>query len=280
MKEIKIKEIKIKEINLSNNSPMTIIAGLNVLEDEDMALDVAEKLKEITTKHNIPFVFKASFDKANRSSINSYRGPGIEVGKKIFESIKKNINVPIITDIHQEGQIEEISQVVDILQIPAFLCRQTDLISAACKTQLPLNIKKGQFLSPYQMKNIIEKCNSFGNDNFILCERGSSFGYDNLIVDFLGISEQKAFNYPIILDVTHSLQLPGGQGNSAGGRSHQAEDQARAAIALKISGLFIEGHPNPDKALGDRPSATKLEDFEDMIIKIKKIDELVKSEKF
>lgn len=275
-----MKEIKIKEINLSNNSPMTIIAGLNVLEDEDMALDVAEKLKEITTKHNIPFVFKASFDKANRSSIDSYRGPGLEVGKKIFESIKKNISVPIITDIHEEGQIEEISQVVDILQIPAFLCRQTDLISAACKTQLPLNIKKGQFLSPYQMKNIIEKCNSFGNDNIILCERGSSFGYDNLIVDFLGISEQKAFNYPIILDVTHSLQLPGGQGNSAGGRSHQAEDLARAAIALKISGLFIEVHPNPDKALCDGPSATKLEDFEDMITKIKKIDDLVKSEKF
>ena len=275
-----MKEIKIKEINLSNNSPMTIIAGLNVLEDEDMALDVAEKLKEITTKHNIPFVFKASFDKANRSSIDSYRGPGLEAGKKIFESIKKNISVPIITDIHEEGQIEEISQVVDILQIPAFLCRQTDLISAACKTQLPLNIKKGQFLSPYQMKNIIEKCNSFGNDNIILCERGSSFGYDNLIVDFLGISEQKAFNYPIILDVTHSLQLPGGQGNSAGGRSHQAEDLARAAIALKISGLFIEVHPNPDKALCDGPSATKLEDFENMIIKIKKIDDLVKSKKF
>ena len=275
-----MKEIKIKEINLSNNSPMTIIAGLNVLEDEDMALDVAEKLKEITTKHNIPFVFKASFDKANRSSIDSYRGPGLEAGKKIFESIKKNISVPIITDIHEKGQIEEISQVVDILQIPAFLCRQTDLISAACKTQLPLNIKKGQFLSPYQMKNIIEKCNSFGNDNIILCERGSSFGYDNLIVDFLGISEQKAFNYPIILDVTHSLQLPGGQGNSAGGRSHQAEDLARAAIALKISGLFIEVHPNPDKALCDGPSATKLEDFEDMITKIKKIDDLVKSEKF
>ena len=275
-----MKEIKIKEINLSNNSPMTIIAGLNVLEDEDMALDVAEKLKEITTKHNIPFVFKASFDKANRSSIDSYRGPGLEAGKKIFESIKKNISVPIITDIHEEGQIEEISQVVDILQIPAFLCRQTDLISAACKTQLPLNIKKGQFLSPYQMKNIIEKCNSFGNDNIILCERGSSFGYDNLIVDFLGISEQKAFNYPIILDVTHSLQLPGGQGNSAGGRSHQAEDLARAAIALKISGLFIEVHPNPDKALCDGPSATKLENFEDMITKIKKIDDLVKSEKF
>ena len=275
-----MKEIKIKEINLSNNSPMTIIAGLNVLEDEDMALDVAEKLKEITTKHNIPFVFKASFDKANRSSIDSYRGPGLEAGKKIFESIKKNISVPIITDIHEEGQIEEISQVVDILQIPAFLCRQTDLISAACKTQLPLNIKKGQFFSPYQMKNIIEKCNSFGNDNIILCERGSSFGYDNLIVDFLGISEQKAFNYPIILDVTHSLQLPGGQGNSAGGRSHQAEDLARAARALKISGLFIEVHPNPDKALCDGPSATKLEDFEDMITKIKKIDDLVKSEKF
>ena len=275
-----MKEIKVKEISISNNSPMTIIAGLNVLEDENMALKVAEQLKEIAIKHNIPFIFKASFDKANRSSVESYRGPGIESGIKIFKSIKKHLDLPIITDIHEKGQIEEIAQVVDILQIPAFLCRQTDLISAACKTQLPLNIKKGQFLSPYQMKNIIDKCYSFGNDNIILCERGSSFGYDNLIVDFLGISEQKTFNFPIILDVTHSLQLPGGQGNSAGGRSHQAEDLARAAIALKISGLFIEVHPNPDEALCDGPSATRLEDFEDMIVKVKLIDDLVKSEKF
>ena len=275
-----MKEIKVKEISISNNSPMIIIAGLNVLEDENMALKVAEQLKEITIKHNIPFIFKASFDKANRSSIESYRGPGLKSGIKIFKSIKKHLDLPIITDIHEKGQIEEIAQVVDILQIPAFLCRQTDLISAACKTQLPLNIKKGQFLSPYQMKNIIDKCYSFGNDNIILCERGSSFGYDNLIVDFLGISEQKTFNFPIILDVTHSLQLPGGQGNSAGGRSHQAEDLARAAIALKISGLFIEVHPNPDEALCDGPSATRLEDFEDMIVKVKLIDDLVKSEKF
>ena len=275
-----MKEIKVNEISISNNSPMTIIAGLNVLEDENMALKVAEQLKEIAIKHNIPFIFKASFDKANRSSIESYRGPGLKSGIKIFKSIKKHLDLPIITDIHEKGQIEEIAQVVDILQIPAFLCRQTDLISAACKTQLPLNIKKGQFLSPYQMKNIIDKCYSFGNDNIILCERGSSFGYDNLIVDFLGISEQKTFNFPIILDVTHSLQLPGGQGNSAGGRSHQAEDLARAGIALKISGLFIEVHPNPDEALCDGPSATRLEDFEDMIVKVKLIDDLVKSEKF
>tara|TARA_Y100001968_G_C19410710_1_gene746145 strand:- start:341 stop:1168 length:828 start_codon:yes stop_codon:yes gene_type:complete len=275
-----MKEIKVKEISISNNSPMIIIAGLNVLEDENMALKVAEQLKEIAIKHNIPFIFKASFDKANRSSIESYRGPGLKNGIKIFKSIKKHFDLPIITDIHEKGQIEEIAQVVDILQIPAFLCRQTDLISAACKTQLPLNIKKGQFLSPYQMKNIIDKCNSFGNENIILCERGSSFGYDNLIVDFLGISEQKTFNFPVILDVTHSLQLPGGHGNSSGGRSHQAEDLARAAIALKISGLFIEVHPNPNEALCDGPSATRLEDFEDMIVKVKLIDDLVKSEKF
>ena len=275
-----MKEIKVKEISISNNSPMIIIAGLNVLEDENMALKVAEQLKEIAIKHNIPFIFKASFDKANRSSIESYRGPGLKNGIKIFKSIKKHFDLPIITDIHEKGQIEEIAQVVDILQIPAFLCRQTDLISAACKTQLPLNIKKGQFLSPYQMKNIIDKCNSFGNENIILCERGSSFGYDNLIVDFLGISEQKSFNFPVILDVTHSLQLPGGHGNSSGGRSHQAEDLARAAVALKISGLFIEVHPNPDEALCDGPSATRLEDFEDMIVKVKLIDDLVKSEKF
>ena len=257
-----------------------LIAGPCVVENSKDAFKICKEIMKSCDNYNIPFIFKASFDKANRSSIESYRGPGLKSGIKIFKSIKKHLDLPIITDIHEKGQIEEIAQVVDILQIPAFLCRQTDLISAACKTQLPLNIKKGQFLSPYQMKNIIDKCYSFGNDNIILCERGSSFGYDNLIVDFLGISEQKTFNFPIILDVTHSLQLPGGQGNSAGGRSHQAEDLARAGIALKISGLFIEVHPNPDEALCDGPSATRLEDFEDMIVKVKLIDDLVKSEKF
>ena len=275
-----MKTIKVKDIELSNNSPIIVIAGLNVLEDKSMAIDVAAELKEITFNNDVPFIFKASFDKANRSSIESYRGPGIKNSIQIFEAIKKELDIPIITDIHEQGQINEISEVVDILQIPAFLCRQTDLINAACQTQLPLNIKKGQFLSPSQMQNIIDKCKSFGNDNIILCERGSSFGYDNLVVDFLGISKQKSYNYPIILDVTHSLQLPGGRGSSAGGRSHQAEDLALAATALSISGLFIEVHPDPNKALCDGPSATKLEDFENMLKKIKMLDDLVKSNNF
>jgi len=275
-----MKTIKVKDIKLSNNSPIIVIAGLNVLEDKSMAIDVAAELKEITFNNDVPFIFKASFDKANRSSIESYRGPGIKNSIQIFEAIKKELDIPIITDIHEQGQIKEISEVVDILQIPAFLCRQTDLINAACQTQLPLNIKKGQFLSPNQMQNIIDKCKSFGNDNIILCERGSSFGYDNLVVDFLGISKQKSYNYPIILDVTHSLQLPGGRGSSAGGRSHQAEDLALAATALSISGLFIEVHPDPNKALCDGPSATKLEDFENMLKKIKMLDDLVKSNNF
>ena len=275
-----MKTIKVKDIKLSNNSPIIVIAGLNVLEDKSMAIDVARELKEITYNNSVPFIFKASFDKANRSSIESYRGPGIKNSIQIFEAIKKELDIPIITDIHEQGQIKEISEVVDILQIPAFLCRQTDLINAACQTQLPLNIKKGQFLSPGQMQNIIDKCKSFGNDNIILCERGSSFGYDNLVVDFLGISKQKSYSYPIILDVTHSLQLPGGRGSSAGGRSHQAEDLALAATALSISGLFIEVHPDPDKALCDGPSATKLEDFEKMLKKIKILDDLVKSNNF
>ena len=275
-----MKTIKVKDIKLANNLPIIVIAGLNVLEDKSMAIDVATQLKEITFNNNVPFIFKASFDKANRSSIESYRGPGIKNSISIFEAIKNKLDIPIITDIHEQGQIEEISEVVDILQIPAFLCRQTDLINAACQTQLPLNIKKGQFLSPHQMQNIIDKCKSFGNDNIILCERGSSFGYDNIVVDFLGMSEQKSYDYPVILDVTHSLQLPGGRGISAGGRSHQAEDLALAATALKISGLFIEVHPNPDKALCDGPSATKLEDFENILKKIKMLDDLVKSKNF
>ncbi|MED5436589.1 MAG: 3-deoxy-8-phosphooctulonate synthase [Pseudomonadota bacterium] len=269
--------INIKNINLSNTSPISIIAGLNVLENENMAMEVAEYLKKICSDIDIPFIFKASFDKANRSSVKSFRGPGLKEGLKIFKEIKESLNIPIITDIHEISQIEEVSNVVDIIQIPAFLCRQTDLIKAACETNLPINIKKGQFLSPSQMINIVDKCNSFGNEKIILCERGTSFGYDNLIVDFLGMSDLKNLSNPLILDVTHSLQLPGGLGNSAGGRAHQALDLALAATALGISGLFIEVHPNPKEALCDGPSATKLEDLKSILEKVKTLDNTVKS---
>ena len=272
-----MKSINVKNISFSNSSPISIIAGLNVLEDEDMALNVAKKLKDVTKKLDMPFVFKASFDKANRSSVNSYRGPGLETGVKIFKLLKDKLNIPIITDVHEIYQVDKIAEVADIIQIPAFLCRQTDLIRAVCKTGLPINIKKGQFLSPRQMINIIDKCKSFGNENIMLCERGSSFGYDNLVVDFLGMSELKNLDNPLILDVTHSLQIPGGLGDSTGGRSHQAIDLALAGTALKLAGLFIEVHPDPNEALCDGPSATKLDNFEDILKKVKALDSLVKS---
>ncbi len=272
-----MKSINVKNISFSNSSPISIIAGLNVLEDEDMALNVAKKLKDVTKKLDMPFVFKASFDKANRSSVNSYRGPGLETGVKIFKLLKDKLNIPIITDVHEIYQVDKIAEVADIIQIPAFLCRQTDLIRAVCKTGLPINIKKGQFLSPRQMINIVDKCKSFGNENIMLCERGSSFGYDNLVVDFLGMSELKNLDNPLILDVTHSLQIPGGLGDSTGGRSHQAIDLALAGTALKLAGLFIEVHPDPNEALCDGPSATKLDNFEDILKKVKALDSLVKS---
>ena len=272
-----MKLINIKNISFSNSSPISIIAGLNVLEDEDMALNVAKKLKDVTKKLDMPFVFKASFDKANRSSVNSYRGPGLETGVKTFKLLKDKLNIPIITDVHEIYQVDKIAEVADIIQIPAFLCRQTDLIRAVCKTGLPINIKKGQFLSPRQMINIVDKCKSFGNENIMLCERGSSFGYDNLVVDFLGMSELRNLDNPLILDVTHSLQIPGGLGDSTGGRSHQAIDLALAGTALKLAGLFIEVHPDPNEALCDGPSATKLDNFEDILKKVKALDSLVKS---
>jgi len=270
-------KINFKNIEISNSSPIIIIAGLNVFEDLTMASQVASDLKKITDRLDLPFIFKASFDKANRSSVDSYRGPGLEEGIEFFSEIKKTFDIPIITDVHEIGQVEKISEVADIIQIPAFLCRQTDLIKAACETKLPLNIKKGQFLSPGQMLNIINKCHAFHNENIILCERGSSFGYNNLIVDFLGISELKNFKKPVILDVTHSLQIPGGQGNAADGRSSQALDLALAGTAIGLAGLFIEVHPDPRKALCDGPSATRLDEIENILSKVKSIDNTVKS---
>ena len=270
-------KINFKNIEISNSSPIIIIAGLNVFEDLTMASQVASDLKKITDRLGLPFIFKASFDKANRSSVDSYRGPGLEKGIEFFSEIKKAFDIPIITDVHEIGQVEKISEIADIIQIPAFLCRQTDLIKAACETKLPLNIKKGQFLSPGQMLNIINKCHAFHNENIILCERGSSFGYNNLIVDFLGISELKNFKKPVILDVTHSLQIPGGQGNAADGRSSQALDLALAGTAIGLAGLFIEVHPDPKTALCDGPSATRLDEIENILSKIKSIDNTVKS---
>ena len=267
--------MKLRNFEIGNNKPLTLMGGMNVLESRDLAMQVAEDFKKVTDKLNINYIFKASFDKANRSSVDSYRGPGLEKGLEIFRELK-NSEYQLITDIHEISQVEQISEVVDIIQIPAFLCRQTDLIKEACQSGKPLNIKKGQFLSPDQMKNIIEKCSNFGNDQIMLCERGTSFGYDNLVVDMLGMSKLKTFNCPIIFDVTHSLQLPGQGKTAAGGRGDQAEDLAKAGVSLGIAGLFIEVHPDPKEALCDGPSATPLDQFETLLTKVNAVDQAVK----
>ena len=273
---VQIKEAQLNDRKISNSDPAIFIAGMNVIESEELCISVAKELKKICEKNDVDFIFKASFDKANRSSIDSFRGPGVDQGLQILKKVKDELNIPIISDIHEPSQAETAAEVLDVIQIPAFLSRQTDLIKAACETKKVINIKKAQFLSPPQMMNIIEKCNHFGNQNILLCERGSIFGYDNLIVDFLGIDEIKKIA-PTILDITHSLQLPGGKGKSADGRSFQAKVLGTAAAAIGLAGFFIEVHPSPENALCDGASATKLSDFESLLIELKKFDEVSKS---
>ena len=273
---VQITEVQLKNRKISNRDPAIFIAGMNVIESEELCISIAGELKNVFERNNVDFIFKASFDKANRSSIDSFRGPGIDQGLKILKTVKDEFNVPIISDIHEPSQAEAAAEVLDVIQIPAFLSRQTDLIKAACETEKVINVKKAQFLSPAQMMNIIEKCNHFGNENILLCERGSIFGYDNLIVDFLGIDEIKKIA-PTILDITHSLQLPGGKGKSADGRSSQAKVLGTAAAAIGLAGFFIEVHPSPENALCDGASATRLSEFESLLLDLKKFDELSKS---
>mgnify|MGYP006199623209 FL=1 len=273
---VQITEVQLKNRKISNRDPAIVIAGMNVIESEELCISIAGELKNICERNNVDFIFKASYDKANRSSIDSFRGPGIDQGLKILKTVKDEFNVPIISDIHEPSQAEAAAEVLDVIQIPAFLSRQTDLIKAACETEKVINVKKAQFLSPAQMMNIIEKCNHFGNENILLCERGSIFGYDNLIVDFLGIDEIKKIA-PTILDITHSLQLPGGKGKSADGRSSQAKVLGTAAAAIGLAGFFIEVHPSPENALCDGASATRLSEFESLLLELKKFDELSKS---
>ena len=273
---VQITEVQLKNRKISNRDPAIVIAGMNVIESEELCISVAGELKNICERNNVDFIFKASYDKANRSSIDSFRGPGIDQGLKILKTIKDEFNLHIISDIHEPSQAETAAEVLDVIQIPAFLSRQTDLIKAACETEKVINVKKAQFLSPAQMMNIIEKCNHFGNENILLCERGSIFGYDNLIVDFLGIDEIKKIA-PTILDITHSLQLPGGKGKSADGRSSQAKVLGTAAAAIGLAGFFIEVHPSPENALCDGASATRLSEFESLLLELKKFDELSKS---
>ena len=272
-------QIGVKDISIGNDKPFVLIAGLNVLEEEKTILEVISRCKQSTKSLDIPYIFKASYDKANRSSFDSYRGPGPKKGLEILFELKKEFDVPVISDIHTPAEAEMASDVLDIIQIPAFLSRQTDLIKAACETSLPLNIKKGQFLAPSDMLNIIEKCNHFNNDKIMICERGTSFGYNNLIVDMLGMVELKKTDAPIIFDVTHSLQRPGGLGNKADGRGSSVFELARAGMSLGLAGLFLETHPDPAKALCDGPCALKLDDLDKFLSEIKSLDDLIKSYK-
>jgi len=270
------REINIAGSKLGGNNPLFIIAGPCVIESEDIVFSTAERLKEICKRLGLPLLFKSSYDKANRTSLNSYRGPGIDKGLKILSDVRTKFNIPVISDVHSVGEVEPASQVLDALQIPAFLCRQTDLILSASRTGKPVNVKKGQFLSPGDVKNIIDKFTSTGNQNLFITERGTFFGYNNLVVDFRGIPIMRSLGYPVIFDITHSLQLPGGQGSCSGGQREFAEPLARAAGAVGVDGLFMEVHPEPDKALCDGPNMIKLNDTEKILSMVKVINELIR----
>lgn len=270
------KTVTVADLKIANDRPFVLFGGMNVLESREMAFEVAEAYVEVTRKLGIPYVFKASFDKANRSSVNSFRGPGLEEGLKILQDIKSHFGVPIITDVHEPWQAQPASEVCDIIQLPAFLSRQTDLVVAMAKTGAVINIKKAQFLAPQEMQHIIRKCEEAGNDRIILCERGSSFGYNNLVVDMLGFGIMKSFQHPVFFDVTHALQMPGGRADSAGGRRAQVADLARAGMSQSIAGLFLEAHPDPDAALCDGPCALRLSQLEPFLAQAKAVDDLVK----
>lgn len=269
--------IEFSHIKLANHLPFVLFGGMNVLESEQLAMDIAAYYVEVCSKLDIPYVFKASFDKANRSSISSFRGPGLERGLQILQDIKTKFQVPVITDVHEPYQAEAVAQVADVIQVPAFLSRQTDLVVAMAKTGAVINVKKAQFLAPHEMQHIIKKCEDAGNDQVILCERGSAFGYNNLIVDMLGFRTMKNLGVPVMFDVTHSLQKPGARADSADGRRSQTVDLALAGMAQGISSLFLEAHPEPDKALCDGPCALPLDQLEPFLTRVKAFDELAKS---
>jgi 2-dehydro-3-deoxyphosphooctonate aldolase (KDO 8-P synthase) len=274
------KAIQVGQIGVSNDAPMTLFGGINVFESRDMAMRVAEAYVTVTEKLNIPYVFKASFDKANRSSIHSFRGPGLDEGLKIFSEIKSTFNVPVITDVHEASQAAPVAEVCDVIQLPAFLARQTDLVAAMAATDAVINIKKPQFLSPGQMANIVDKFRECGNQNVMLCERGTCMGYDNLVVDMLGFRTMKEVSggLPLIFDVTHALQCRDPLGAASGGRRHQVAELGRAGIAVGIAGLFLEAHPNPDQAKCDGPSALPLDKLEPFLMQMKAFDDLIKSQ--
>jgi len=267
-----------RDIVCGNDRPFVLFGGINVLESRELALRSCEHYQKVTRKLGIPYVFKASYDKANRSSIHSYRGPGMEEGLKIFEAVKAEFGVPVITDVHETWQAAPVAEVADVVQLPAFLARQTDLVVALAKTGRVVNVKKPQFISPSQVQNVVEKINEAGNQQVILCDRGTAFGYDNLVVDMLGFGVMKRTcdNLPIIFDVTHALQNRDPSGAASGGRREQVVDLARAGMAVGLAGLFLEAHPNPDQAKCDGPSALPLDKLEPFLAQIKALDDLIK----
>ena len=270
--------LKLNNSIIGNAEPMTLMGGVNVLESESIAMTVAEQFARAASDFHVNWIFKGSFDKANRSSISSYRGPGIDEGLKILEKIKNTFDVPVITDIHESSQANQVAEICDIIQIPAFLCRQTDLVIAAAQTNKIIQFKKPQFLSAPEMKNVIEKCIEAGNSQIILCERGNSFGYNNLVVDMLNFQIMKNLNVPVIFDATHSLQLPGGLGNAAGGRREFLLPLAKAGLSQGIAGLFLEAHPNPDEAKCDGPCAIAADAIYSVISQLSALDTFIKQQ--
>ncbi|MBL7085210.1 MAG: 3-deoxy-8-phosphooctulonate synthase [Candidatus Omnitrophica bacterium] len=272
----KVREVKIGRIRLSNLRPLVLIAGPCVIEGEKFCLDCARQLKKIALKADIPLIFKSSFDKANRSSIRSYRGPGIKKGLEILKKIKQELSIPVLSDVHCRTEVEQAAGVLDIIQIPAFLSRQTDLLIAAAKTKKPLNIKKGQFLAPWDMGNVIEKVALSGNKNIIITERGNSFGYNNLVSDMRSLQILSEYGYPVIFDATHSVQLPGAAGISSGGQRQFVSALSRAAVAVGCAGLFLEVHSHPHKALSDGPNMIGFGELEKLLKQVKQIDRIIK----
>lgn len=269
-------QIQLNDMTIANDKPFVLFGGMNVLESKELAFEIAEGYIDICNRLGIGYVFKASFDKANRSSLNSYRGPGLEKGVDWLGQIKEKYNVPIITDVHEPYQAEPVAEVADIIQLPAFLSRQTDLVQAMARTGAIINVKKAQFLAPDEMRHIINKCLEAGNDKIILCERGTSFGYNNLVVDMLGFDTMKKMDVPVFFDVTHSLQQPGARSDSAGGRREQITTLARAGMATGLAGLFLEAHPEPELAKCDGPCALRMSQLEPFLKQLKQIDDLVK----
>jgi len=270
--------LKLNNFNIGNTETMTLMGGVNVLESDSVVMNVAEKFAESTRNLNINWIFKGSYDKANRSSISSFRGPGVEEGLRMLEKVKSEFEVPVITDIHEPSQAEQVAEVSDVIQIPAFLCRQTDLVVAAAKTKKIIQFKKPQFLSATEMKNVIEKCSQAGNSKIILCERGNSFGYNNLIVDMINFQIMKDLNVPVIFDATHSLQLPGGLGHAADGRREYLLPLAKAGLSQGIAGLFIEAHPDPDNAKCDGPCAISSDEIPKVVSQLAALDDFIKNQ--